>query len=128
MKNCFEFDFKVTKNDIDHLNHVNNVIYVHWVLNAAEKHWSILSTSKMNEIYVWVVLRHEIDYLSSAKLNDKICIKTWVENTGGVKSQRIAEIKKGGNIIAKALTTWCLLDKKTMKPVRIPSEIIEAFS
>ena len=118
----------VTKNDIDHLNHVNNVIYVHWVLEAAEKHWDFLSTSKMNETYVWVVLRHEIDYLSSAKLNDVITINTWVENTRGVKSERIVEIKKDGKMVSKALTTWCLLDKKTMKPARIPSEIIEIFS
>lgn len=128
MKNCFEFELKVTKNDLDHLNHVNNMVYVHWVLNAAQNHWNILSTSKMNERYVWVVLRHEIDYFSSAKLNDKICIKTWVENAVGVKSQRIVEINKGGENIAKALTTWCLLDKNTMKPVRIPPEIIEVFS
>jgi len=39
MKKSFEFDFIVTEKDIDHLNHVNNVIYVHWVLDAAEKHW-----------------------------------------------------------------------------------------
>jgi len=128
MKKNFKFDFMVTKNDIDHLNHVNNVIYVHWVLEAAEKHWDFLSTSKMNETYVWVVLRHEIDYLSSAKLNDVITINTWVENTRGVKSERIVEIKKDGKMVSKALTTWCLLDKKTMKPARIPSEIIEIFS
>lgn len=128
MKKSFEFDFIVTEKDIDHLNHVNNVIYVNWVLDAAEKHWNFLSTLKINDAYVWVVLRHEIDYLASAKLNDKITINTWIENTAGVKSERMVEIKNNGKILAKAVTIWCLLDKKSMKPARIPSEIIEIFT
>jgi acyl-CoA thioester hydrolase len=35
------------------------------------------------------------------------------------------EIKKDDKILAKAKTIWCLLDRNTMKPVKIPSEIIE---
>jgi len=128
MKKNFEFDFRVTKKDIDHLNHVNNVVYVHWVMEAADKHWRFLSTAKMNDSYVWVVLRHEIDYMASAKLNDKITINTWVENSLGVKSERVVEIKIGGKLIAKAVTMWCLLNKETMKPVKMPSEIIELFT
>lgn len=127
MKKSFKFGFIVTEKDIDHLNHVNNVIYVHWVLDAAEKHWNFLSTTEINDTYVWVVLRHEIDYLASAKLNDLITIKTWVANAVGAKSVRFVEILKDDKIIAKATTTWCLLDKKTMKPVRIPSEIKKVF-
>jgi acyl-CoA thioester hydrolase len=128
MKNLFKFTFKVTADQIDHLNHVNNVVYVNWILDAAQKHWEYLSDNTMNSMYVWVVLRHEIDYLSSAKLNDEITVNTWVQKSAGVKSERAIEIKKGDKLIANALTTWCLLDKKTMKPVRIPSEILDLFN
>jgi len=127
MKNFFSFTFKVTADQIDHLNHVNNVVYVNWVLDAAQKHWEFLSYNIMNTRYVWVVLRHEIDYLASAKLYDEITINTWVQKSEGVKSERIIEIRKGDKVIAKALTIWCLLDKKTMRPVRIPPEIIKLF-
>ena len=127
MKNFFSFTFKVTADQIDHLNHVNNVVYVNWVLDAAQKHWEFLSDNSVNVSYVWVVLRHEIDYLASAKLDDEIIINTWVQKSEGVKSERIIEIKKGDKVIAKALTIWCLLDKKTMRPVRIPPEIIKLF-
>lgn len=127
MKNCFTFNLKVTKNEIDHLNHVNNLVYVHWVLDAAQNHWQFLSSKALNSQYVWVVLRHEIDYLVSAMLNDEITINTWVEESIGVKSIRIVEIKRDNQLLAKAKTTWCLLDKNSMKPVRIPSEIILLF-
>jgi len=127
MKNFFSFTFKVTADQIDHLNHVNNVVYVNWVLDAAQKHWEFLSNNSMSDSHVWVVLRHEIDYLASAKLDDEIIINTWVQKSEGVKSERIIEIKKGDKVIAKALTIWCLLDKKTMRPVRIPPEIVKLF-
>jgi acyl-CoA thioester hydrolase len=127
MKSVFNFFLKVSANEIDHLNHVNNVVYLHWVLDAAQKHWEFLSNDAINNLYVWVVLRHEIDYISFAKLGDEIEIRTWVEKSAGVKSDRIIEIMKGKKLIAKAKTTWCLLDKYTMKPVRIPDEIIQLF-
>lgn len=128
MKNYFTFNLKVTKNEIDHLNHVNNLVYVQWVLNAAEKHWESLRDNNLNSRYVWVILRHEIDYLASGMLNDEITINTWVEKSAGVKSDRIVEIKREDKLLAKAKTTWCLLEKSTMKPVRIPSEILLLFS
>jgi acyl-CoA thioester hydrolase len=127
MKNFFTYSFKVSKNEIDELNHVNNLIYIRWALDAAQKHWDFLSSNEMNNKYVWVVLRHEIDYMASAKLNDEILIKTWVEKSVGVKSERIVEIKCGEKQLVKATTTWCLLDIKTMKPNRIPLEIIDLF-
>ena len=56
--------------------------------------------------YVWVVLRHEVDYLSSAKLNDELMVHTWKGASFGVKSERFVEIKKESKIIAKAKTIW----------------------
>ena len=122
--NRFVFSLLVGENEIDNLNHVNNVHYLKWVQNAAQKHWEILSNANLNSSYVWVVLRHEIDYLSSAKLNDILTVETWIGDSYGIKSERFVEIKRATKLIAKAKTIWCLLDKKTMKPVRIPTEIL----
>ena len=103
---------------------VNNITYLQWVQNAAQKHWAILSNSEIDENYVWVVIRHEIDYFLPAILNDKITVSTYIGDSYGVKSERFVKIKKGDKILAKAKTIWCLLDKNTMKPVKVPSEIM----
>jgi acyl-CoA thioester hydrolase len=124
MKNSFSNSLIVSKKDIDHLGHVNNLVYLEWVLNIAEKHWAILSTNEINDNFVWVVVRHEIDYLSSAKLNDEIIVTTWIGDSYGVKSERFVEIKLNDKVIAKAKTIWCLVDKKTMRAVRISAEIL----
>lgn len=126
-RNEFTFTLVVEEREIDALNHVNNIHYIEWVQNAAELHWSILSNPKLDSKFVWVVLRHEVDYLSSLKLHDKISVTTWVGESYGVKSERFVEIKKDAKLIAKAKTIWCLLDKNTMKPVRIPSEILNTL-
>lgn len=124
-KNGYTFALTVNEHEIDNLNHVNNIHYIQWVQNAVQKHWYILSNTNLDAKYVWVVLRHEVDYISSAKFNDLISIDTWIGVSYGVKSERFVEIKKGSKVIAKAKTIWCLLDKKTMKPVRVPSEILK---
>jgi acyl-CoA thioester hydrolase len=119
----FSHHLIVSKKDLDTLNHVNNVTYLHWVQNVAEKHWNILSTDEIDDRYVWVVLRHEIDYFLPAMLNDEIVITTYIGDSYGVKSERFVEIKKVEKLLAKAKTIWCLLDKNTMKPVKVPPEI-----
>ena len=124
MKNSFSYTLIVSENDIDTLNHVNNITYLQWVQNAAQKHWGILSNTDIDENYVWVVIRHEIDYFLPAMLNDVIMVSTYIGDSYGVKSERFVEIKKGGKILAKAKTIWCLLDKNTMKPVKVPTEIL----
>ncbi|MDO9039698.1 MAG: thioesterase, partial [Lutibacter sp.] len=39
IKNSFSHTLIVKQNDLDALNHVNNVTYLQWVQNVAEKHW-----------------------------------------------------------------------------------------
>lgn len=118
----------VSENEIDNLNHVNNVTYLQWVQNVAQKHWSILCDAGIDKNYVWVVIRHEIDYFSPAMLNDIITVTTYIGESYGVKSERYVEIKKEGKLLAKAKTIWCLLNKTTMKPVKFPPEIMSILN
>ena len=124
IKNSFSLTLIVTEKDIDTLNHVNNITYLQWVQHVAEKHWEEIGNTNNDSKYVWVVIRHEIDYYLPALLNDKINITTYIGDSYGVKSERFVEIKKGEKLLANAKTIWCLLDKNTMKPVKAPNEIL----
>ena len=119
------YKIKVSEKEIDELNHVNNMHYLKYMENAAKIHWSKLSDLALNNKFVWVVLRHEIDYLFSAKLNDELIVTTWIGKSYGVKSERYVQIKKDDRTVLKSKTIWCLLTKKTMKPVRIPPVILK---
>jgi len=122
-KKKYSYTKKVVENEIDDLNHVNNIVYLKWVQEVSELHWNLLSNNDLNSKYFWVVLRHEIDYFSSAKLNDSITITTFIGDSYGVKSERFVEIYKEEKLLVKAKTIWCLISKITMKPIRIPEEI-----
>lgn len=123
----FEIEMIVSEKDIDHLNHVNNVVYLQWVQDIATKHWNQLKDGHDTSNYVWVVIRHELDYSGQATLNDVIKIKTWVGETTGIKSIRHVAFYKGERLLVKAKTFWCLVDAKTLRPRRITGEILKVL-
>ena len=120
----YQTTFKVEKNAIDGLNHVNNVVYLQWVNDISEKHWNLLAGKEIKEKYLWVVLRHELDYMNQAFLGDEITVSTWVGESSGVKSIRHVAVYKGDAILLKARSTWCLLEMKTLRPTRIKEDIL----
>lgn len=130
LKNKIPYSFNITVKveDIDVLNHVNNVVYLKWVNEASERHWAALSTEEINTKYFWVCLRHEIDYMGEAFLNDEVTITTWVGESKGVKSIRHVQIYKEDKLVAKAASTWCLIDSKTQKPTRIREDVLDLLS
>ena len=127
-KVSYQHSFKVHTNDIDALNHVNNLVYLQWALKISGMHWESLATEEIKEKYVWVVLRHEIDYLNQAFLNDTVTVYTWIDESEGVKSTRIVYIYCKDKLLTKSKTTWCLLDAKTLKPKRVGKDILELFT
>jgi len=123
----YKENFIVKEDEIDALNHVNNVVYLQWVNNIAEKHWNILTNDDINSKYYWVAIRHEIDYMQQAFLDDEITVYTWVGESTGVRSIRNVHIFKGDILLAKAKTTWCLINAKTHKITRIQQDILNLF-
>ncbi len=126
----FEYSFLVPKSAIDAMNHVNNVVYLQWVQNVAEKHWITNTNEQIRNKYVWVALNHYIEYHHPAIENDEIRIETWIEDYKGAKSERHTKIinTTTQKVLVSAKTSWCLLFKETLRPVRITSEISTLFS
>ncbi|NJM26226.1 MAG: acyl-CoA thioesterase [Bacteroidia bacterium] len=124
---AFSYPITVADADIDELGHVNNVVYLRWVQDAAAAHWDAVATAQVKSIHRWVVLRHEIDYKAPAFGNEQLTAHTWVENYNGARSQRRVLIFRDDTVLAAALTTWCLLDAGTMRPKRVQSDIQQLF-
>ena len=120
----FETKYTVKPAHIDELNHVNNVVYLKWIQDIANLHWTQLKSGLDTTAYVWVVIRHEIDYIGQALLGDRIVAKTWVGKTGGIRSIRHVEFYKNNKLIVRAQTTFCLVNAKTFKPTRITDQIL----
>ena len=120
----FQTNYSVEASHIDELNHVNNVVYLQWIQDIANLHWTQLKKGVDTAAYAWVVIRHEIDYAGQALLGDAIVAKTWVGKTGGIRSIRHVEFYKENKLIVKAQTTFCLVNSKNFKPSRITDQIL----
>jgi len=123
----FDWKIQVKPEDIDELGHVNNVVYLRWVQEVATAHWRANETRVVTDKYLWVVLRHEIDYLKPALINDQIIGQTWVSSMEGAKSTRHVKFTANGKDLAQAKTVWCLLDAISLRPKRIGDDISDIF-
>lgn len=123
----FEYKFTVPKSDIDEQGHVNNVAFVRYVQDVAVAHWFQATNREQQEKFAWVMLRHEIDYKKQAFAGEEITAHTWVVNWTGVTCERLVEIYRAEDLLIKSKTLWCLLDRHTSRPKRIPAELKELF-
>ena len=125
----FKHRFIVPASAIDGLNHVNNVTYLQWCLDAAEAHWISKTSEAQREQNVWVVLNHFISYKNPSFLGEELETQTWIDNYEGVKSERHYKIIRptDGKTIVEATTLWCFLDAKTFRPTKITEEIARLF-
>lgn len=125
----FKKTITVSKNDLDQLNHVNNVRYVQWVQDIAEAHWCQNATKPILDSYFWVLLSHHIEYKNQAVLGDVLTLKTFVSKSEGLTSIRHVEIYNTSNnkLIVTSETKWCLMSTVTKKPTRILKDITSLF-
>jgi acyl-CoA thioester hydrolase len=126
----FEVQFPVKPGDIDGLHHVNNVVYVRWVVDVSVAHWRAAATVEQQAELYWVVVRHEIDYKRSAVLGDTIVARTWVGTASEKTFERHVELLRAEDrkVLAQARTLWCPMSRTTQKPTRVSAEVRERFS
>lgn len=119
----------VSADDLDDLDHVNNVRYVQWIQDISKEHWQAKAPQQVQEEVIWVVLSHHIEYKSAAVLNDPILLSTYIASSDGAKTTRMVEMRHGKTkkLIVRSSTEWCLLNSKTLRPVRIPQKIKDIF-
>lgn len=121
--------FTARAGDIDELGHVNNAVWVRWVQDLATAHWALAATPSQANSFVWVVVRHEIDYMGNLKEGESVVGRTWVANAPvGAKFDRFAEFLKHERVIVRAKTTWAILARDSARPVRVPNDVVDRFT
>jgi len=114
--------------DIDELGHVNNAVYLRWIQDVATAHWHAVAAPGHLATYVWVVTRHEIDYLRATLVGETLTLTTWVGEPKGARFDRFVEISGAdGQLRVKAVTTWAIVDRATGRLARVRPEIAAPF-
>lgn len=126
----FEMMLRVGPADIDELGHLNNVRYVQWVQDVAVAHSASVGLDwaayeKMRGVFV--LRRHEADYLRSILVGAELRARTWLANKRGVQVDRYIEFFEGELVVFKSMTRWVYIDLDAQRPARIPQPVFEAF-
>ena len=133
-ENTYRYRFTVPEEALDDNDHVNNVVYIEWVQDAAMRHSEASGGAEQTRAAgaVWVVVEHRVRYIRPAFLGDEIELRTWVDNVRRALSLRRTEIVRidgggGEQKVAEGWTEWAFVDTETGKPKRIPPAVIESF-
>lgn len=126
----FELTVQIGPEAIDELGHANNVETLRWVEAVGRAHLEAVGFPLDRLLATggaFVARRHEISYLRPVFLGDRLAVRTRVASMGGARSVREVAIYRGEEIVAEARTDWAFVDVRTMRPRRVPGEIMAAF-
>jgi acyl-CoA thioester hydrolase len=125
----FEKRITAADGDIDELGHVNNAVWVRWIQDMATSHWQAVAPPEHQAAYVWVVTRHEIDYLRAVGPGETVTGRTWIEEApkGARFDRQLEFVGEDGKVRVRATSTWAILDKASGRPLSVPPEVAAPF-
>jgi len=130
MAERFTIPISPIASDIDELGHVSNLVYLRWVLDVAMAHsraagWDYADYRALG--LVFMVRRHEIDYVAQVTLGQDLLASTWVDSWRLASCVRKTELSRDGVVVARAATTWAMIGLASGRPQRIPDELLAGF-
>jgi acyl-CoA thioester hydrolase len=124
----FQLAIEPRPDDIDILGHVSNIVYVRWLQEIATAHWQAVATLEEQARLIWAVIRHEIDYRKASHLGETLTAETWADNPRGPRFDRLIRIfGPAGDMRLESRTTWVLVDRARLKPLRVPADLVARF-
>ena len=147
--------FRVRHYEADAVGHVNNAAYLHYLEQAAIEHSAAVGypLGRYREMgTLFIVRRHEVDYLRPASPGDVLEVVTWAAEIRGPRAMRAYEVYRHGQAtsdvgtvsvpadgllptthvpagepLVRARTQWVYVDLGSGRPLRVPAELIGAF-
>lgn len=131
----FTLVMTVGDEDIDQLGHASNIAYLRWVQDVAVAHSAAVGLdvdAYREQNGVFVVRRHEIDYLRPVLRGERLELRTWIDSVFAAKCRRATDIVRldpsgTKTVVARAMTTWGFIEMSSGRPTRIPDVIRRAF-
>jgi acyl-CoA thioester hydrolase len=117
----------IVPDDIDHMGHVNNSVYLKWVQEAVVRYWEKVAPPEAVARHLWIALSHEINYRRPTFLDDLVVADVIADKVEGAKAFFTTVIKRGEEVLAEVRSSWCCLDAVSRRPVRLAREIAQRF-
>jgi acyl-CoA thioester hydrolase len=127
----YSYEFVVPESAVDPNGHVNNVMYVQWMQDAAVRHYEAMGGTGPTQAIgaTWVVRSHLVEYLRPAFAGQRIKVLTWVVNMRRVRSLRRYRFVRvtDEQLLVRGETDWVFVEATSGAPRAIPPEVAGLF-
>jgi acyl-CoA thioester hydrolase len=129
----FTLETRVQPEDIDGLNHTNNIVYVRWCEQVAWAHSVALGLDldSYRELNRAMAIAHsEFNYLRASREGDDIIAATWITDWDRkITMHRHFQIIRpaDGTTVLRGGMRFACIDIASGRPKRIPQEFLEGY-
>ena len=126
----FKYNYELRYGDYKDFDTVKPSAVLDIVQDIAIKHSDSCGygLTKMRDIgYAWLIQGIKSHFEKPVKSLTDITVYTAIKEMRGATSERGCIIEQNGEVVAKTVANWFLIDCNTLRPCRIPKEIIEAY-
>jgi acyl-CoA thioester hydrolase len=124
---AFRHPIAIRADDIDHMGHVNNAVYLTWVQEAVVDYWRSVAPPSAVAGHLWVALKHEITYFRPTFLQDNVVAEVIAEKVEGARAFFRTVLRRGDEVLSEIQSCWCCLDAATKRPARLAREVAGRF-
>lgn len=119
--------------ETDHLQHVNNAVYLQYMERAAWAHTEALALAWQDYVRLdtaLVVRHHDLAYLKAAYPGERLQVVTWIaDNDQRLNIWRGFQIWRARDkqLVFKALSRYVVINLTTGRPCRMPQEFMRSY-
>ena len=128
----YSYEFTIPGTAVDQNGHVNNVMYVQWMQDAAVRHYEAMGGTQPTQAIgaTWVVRSHMVIYLRPAFASERIQVQTWVVNMRRVRSLRRYRFLRVADkqLLVRGETDWVFVDANSGAPRAVPPQVTDLFT
>lgn len=97
--------------------------------DVATAHWNAFAASEHIAKWIWVVVRHEIDYAGNIGVGETVTARTWISDPPkGARFDRNMEFTNAaGMVVVRSRTTWAIVNRASGRIARVPREVAASF-
>ncbi|MFA7159038.1 MAG: acyl-CoA thioesterase, partial [Kiritimatiellia bacterium] len=127
----FRHRFVVPQSAADGNGHVNNVVYIQWMQDAAIRHADSCGGTEAARAAggAWLARSHKVEYLSPAYPGDTLEAATWVawfHRTRSLRQYRFTRVSDG-RLLVRGETEWVFVNAAGGRPVAVPASVQACF-
>src|SRR4249919_2609980 len=102
---AYHYPIGILPDDIDHMGHVNNSVYLKWVQEAVVRYWEKVAPPAAVARHLWIASSHEIKYRPATFLDDLVVADVIAERVDGARALFTTVIKRREVVLAEVKST-----------------------